>query len=223
MKNENMIYSTMKAKKKTYVGLEKETGIPKSALQRYATGATEKIPIERLKLIADALETTPAYLMGWEKNEDLIIAKELHLSKESISILKKWTRLTDMYTGVTISDLLNTLVQDDSFYSMLENILMIQHKDAQWWEKKTQDMQNEDERILSSDCAKAALQNDIISAVQNLILNIFSNDIPTYNYVQKTKKDIIISMREENMQVRLAANELLEPQYEGTVFIDELD
>lgn len=62
-----------------------------------------------------------------------------------------------MYTGVTISDLLNTLVQDDSFYSMLENILMIQHKDAQWWEKKTQDMQSEDERISSSDCAKAAL------------------------------------------------------------------
>lgn len=41
------------------------TGIPKSALQRYASGETEKIPIDRLKKIAIALGCEPAYLMGW--------------------------------------------------------------------------------------------------------------------------------------------------------------
>lgn len=50
----------------SYGDLSKETGIPKSALQRYATGETVKIPLPRLEAIAKALNTTPAYLMGWE-------------------------------------------------------------------------------------------------------------------------------------------------------------
>ena len=50
----------------SYGELSKATEIPKSALQRYATGETEKIPITRIKLLATALHTTPAYLMGWE-------------------------------------------------------------------------------------------------------------------------------------------------------------
>ena len=49
----------------SYGDLAKATGIPKSALQRYATGETEKIPIDRLEKIADALNVSTAYLMGW--------------------------------------------------------------------------------------------------------------------------------------------------------------
>ena len=50
----------------TYSELSSLTKIPKSALQRYATGETEKIPMDRLAAIAVALGVTPAYLMGWE-------------------------------------------------------------------------------------------------------------------------------------------------------------
>ena len=50
----------------SYGDLSSITHIPKSALQRYATGETEKIPLDRLEVIASALHTTPAYLMGWE-------------------------------------------------------------------------------------------------------------------------------------------------------------
>ncbi len=49
----------------SYGELEKRTSIPKSALQRYATGATGKIPINRVQSIAKALGTTAEYLMGW--------------------------------------------------------------------------------------------------------------------------------------------------------------
>lgn len=51
----------------SYAELSKLTGIPKSALQRYATGETGKIPLDRISSIASALHTTPAYLMGWEE------------------------------------------------------------------------------------------------------------------------------------------------------------
>lgn len=46
--------------------LEEITGIPKSAIQRYISGTTDRIPIDRLKLLASALGVTPAYLMGLE-------------------------------------------------------------------------------------------------------------------------------------------------------------
>lgn len=56
----------------SYGELSDRTGIPKSALQRYATGQTEKIPIDRLQVIANALNTSAAALMGWDdKTESL--------------------------------------------------------------------------------------------------------------------------------------------------------
>lgn len=45
--------------------LEIKTGIPHSAIQRYAAGATDRIPIGRLEKIAVALGTTAQDLLGW--------------------------------------------------------------------------------------------------------------------------------------------------------------
>lgn len=59
------ILSLVLAKNISYGELSERTGIPKSALQRYATGQTEKIPIDRLQSIANVLGTTAQFLMGW--------------------------------------------------------------------------------------------------------------------------------------------------------------
>ena len=53
----------------SYGELSKKTNIPKSALQRYAPGETEKIPITRIEVIAKALNTTAQFIMGWDENE----------------------------------------------------------------------------------------------------------------------------------------------------------
>lgn len=60
----NRILDLITQKDLSYGELSLLTGIPKSALQRYATGETEKIPFDRLELIASALGTTSALLMG---------------------------------------------------------------------------------------------------------------------------------------------------------------
>lgn len=56
--------AAMKAQRISYATLQGLTGVPKSALQRYATGATPKIPADRLKAIADALQCSTSYLLG---------------------------------------------------------------------------------------------------------------------------------------------------------------
>lgn len=53
----------------SYADFSKYTGIPKSALQRYITGSTEKIPMNRLESMAYALGYTPQQILGWTNSE----------------------------------------------------------------------------------------------------------------------------------------------------------
>lgn len=55
--------------KLSYKALESLTGISRSTLQRYETGKSTRITMEKIKLIAKALNVTPYYLMGWESKD----------------------------------------------------------------------------------------------------------------------------------------------------------
>ncbi len=44
--------------------LAERTGLSSSTIQRYETGATEKLPLEKAKLLANGLETTVEHLLG---------------------------------------------------------------------------------------------------------------------------------------------------------------
>ena len=50
----------------SYLELEKKTGVKKSSLQRYASGATSKIPLDAIEKIAEAFEVDTRYILGWE-------------------------------------------------------------------------------------------------------------------------------------------------------------
>ena len=49
--------------------LSKRVGLSRQTLSRYETGIITKIPLDRLVLLSNALNVTPAYLMGWEEIE----------------------------------------------------------------------------------------------------------------------------------------------------------
>lgn len=50
--------------------LAKRLGKDRSTIYRYEKGDIENLPLDILEPIAQALETTPAYLMGWEKQTE---------------------------------------------------------------------------------------------------------------------------------------------------------
>jgi len=62
------LYAAIMEKGISYGELARLTGIPKSAIQRYATGTTGKIPLERLSLLASALGIPRTALTGWEES-----------------------------------------------------------------------------------------------------------------------------------------------------------
>lgn len=79
----------------SYGVLSQMTGIPKSALQRYVTGATAKIPYERLESIAKALGTSVGYLTGSFLNTLQSLEVKVEESEGGV-------RLTDESTGVQV-------------------------------------------------------------------------------------------------------------------------
>lgn len=42
------------------------THMSKSTLQRYETGGIKNLPLDKLKILAQALQTTPEWIMGWD-------------------------------------------------------------------------------------------------------------------------------------------------------------
>ncbi len=66
------ILNIMKNNGISYGELSRRTKLSKSTLQRYMTKKDVKVPIDRLKIIAEGLNTTPSYLMGWNNAEDEI-------------------------------------------------------------------------------------------------------------------------------------------------------
>lgn len=67
---------------KSYSQIEKETGIPKSALSRYLSGETGKIPLDRLKALAKCLGVAPEYILGWIKEDDDEMSEAMKLRQE---------------------------------------------------------------------------------------------------------------------------------------------
>jgi transcriptional regulator with XRE-family HTH domain len=54
---------------KSYQDLEVCTGIKKSSLQRYASGATAKIPLDVIEKLSNYFNVPQTYLMGWDEEE----------------------------------------------------------------------------------------------------------------------------------------------------------
>ena len=51
----------------SFQDLADKTNMSKSTLQRYETGTIKNLPLDKLDVLASALQTTPSYLMGWNE------------------------------------------------------------------------------------------------------------------------------------------------------------
>lgn len=68
----NRISSLIETNNMSYGELSRRTDIPKSALHRYATGETLKIPLDRIEKIANVFGVSAAWIMGWKEEQTTI-------------------------------------------------------------------------------------------------------------------------------------------------------
>ena len=102
-----------KALKMSADELGKKLGKDRSTIYRYEKGDIENLPLDLLDPIAIALDTTPAYLMGWNLNED----KEKSASEDGLSDNTK--KLVEFVKSVPedkaelVLRVLRSIVEDD--------------------------------------------------------------------------------------------------------------
>lgn len=64
------IHILRKTAKLTQQELAEKVGTTKQNIYKYEKGIITNLPIEKLEALASALETSPAYLMGWDDEDD---------------------------------------------------------------------------------------------------------------------------------------------------------
>ena len=100
------LYSKRKELKLTRAELGKKIKLHESTIKRYEDGEIKTLDIEKIKEFAEALETTPAYLMGWKDtsvaDENIpnyvgirkVNCLEIQYSKQAVKFLKKQDKVT---------------------------------------------------------------------------------------------------------------------------------
>ena len=84
--------------------LADRVGITKQSLYKYEKNIITNIPSDKIQLIADVLETTPAYLMGWENKEN---SKEAGSFSEWEKKIIAAYRKADIFAKTTVHRALN--------------------------------------------------------------------------------------------------------------------
>lgn len=76
--------------------LADKLGLQKSAIAKYENGRVENIKRSTISKMADVLECSPAYLMGWESEKQI-------LSGADAEIIKKYHRLSNANKQVVLN------------------------------------------------------------------------------------------------------------------------
>ena len=77
-------------------------GKNRATIYRYENNNIENFPITVLEPLAKILNTTPAYLMGWEKEMFTSISKELKISTEALYSINAFSLTIDKKTEYSI-------------------------------------------------------------------------------------------------------------------------
>lgn len=112
----------------SYQRLADKTGMSKSTLQRYEAGTIKNLPADKLGVLAAALETTPAYLMGWDESDNKPPINEEHekIKEGFLRLIKKRSALLE-YCGINV-DKLSEAEMENLAEDILTQMTLVSYK-----------------------------------------------------------------------------------------------
>lgn len=87
--------------------LANKVGISRQTIQRYESGVISNIPSDKIEKLAEALECSPAFLMGWEQKDQLNEKDKKSIDKDLNNIMQEFREGTDgaaYYNGVELEE-----------------------------------------------------------------------------------------------------------------------
>ncbi|OEF96162.1 hypothetical protein BHF68_10270 [Desulfuribacillus alkaliarsenatis] len=110
----------------SYQDLAEKTGISKSTLQRYETGAIKSLGVDKLEILAEALKTTPAYLMGWVQEPKSLAKNTFTSAKEAMEFILS-TPVLMRYGGYDVNNMSNEQVVEFA-NELLHHLELVSYK-----------------------------------------------------------------------------------------------
>lgn len=105
--------SVRKSKKISLYRLAEKTKIDRSTLGRYESGKIVNVPLENIKIIADALKVNPAYLAGWERAKTKKTLSKVELLVYAIDVNNKVEEF-DQKTQAELRDTMDEIMEQFS-------------------------------------------------------------------------------------------------------------
>lgn len=103
----DLVYRRRKELELTMEEVARKVGVSKATVQRWESGEIANIRRDKITLLAEALKTTPAYLMGWVDND----TSDIELSAHEKKIILAYRKNPHMQAAV--DTLLNVDKDDD--------------------------------------------------------------------------------------------------------------
>lgn len=97
--------------------LAKLIGKDRSTVYRYESGGIDKISAEMLEPLADALETTPAYLIGLDRSAESAVASFVSSEGMQLKHMEAWHR---EFSNVEFTDAENQEIIDFAKYLLFK-------------------------------------------------------------------------------------------------------
>lgn len=111
--------------------IAKIVGVSRQTIQRYESGIINNIPSDKIELLAFALRTTPAYLMGWE------VVRDEEIGDAFYNDMKKdvFSNMRSMFSDSEVTHFENYIQLNGQNMSLVDNytnkILSIQSMDEE--------------------------------------------------------------------------------------------
>lgn len=171
-------------------------GKNRATIYRYENNNIENFPITILEPLAKILNTTPAYLMGWEKEMFTSISKELKISTEALYSINAFSLTIDKKTEYSMMDIFNAMVIHKNFYEIIKEMLLYVSRSEDEWQKMIDYLSdNNIMKAVSQDSIKAFCRSNITDKFEKLIFDVLNSDINNFDKL----------MRSENKNLTLKA------------------
>lgn len=125
----NRIQSRRLELKLSYQDLASKTNMSKSTLQRYETGSIKNMPVDKLGIIATALDVSPLWLLGFDENEN----SNNKLSTEEQQHIEDLRKLNDIGKNKVINYTKDLIEMPK--YQKENNVTALPKREKQIWEE----------------------------------------------------------------------------------------
>ncbi|MFR5643205.1 MAG: helix-turn-helix domain-containing protein [Clostridium paraputrificum] len=165
----NRIQSKRIELKLSYQDLANKTGLSKSTLQRYETGSIRNIPLDKLEILANALEVSPMWIIGYDAPIEKEISNKINSNDKATILLNSFNKLNEEGKDEAIKRV-DELTELSKYKKEISKVVELPAKKKEMWEEEGK------EHLMPIACHDDNLTEEEKNTMNNIINNYIKNN-----------------------------------------------